>query len=182
MTISLICAVDKNMVIADSTTNDMPWGRDIPEDLKFFREQTKNHVVVYGRKTFESMGSKPLPFRTNIVLTHHHFNIHPSLSNTYAFTMTSMEEVINYHKNHLHTDRKMFICGGESLYRKFLLERYLIHTDEIILTHIDAEFKGDVKFPLSQKYLNVMKQEVLKTVPISDINIHPLKMIKYTNW
>lgn len=41
----------------------------IPGDLRFFREKTQGHVVVMGRKTFDSIGRRPLPDRKNIVLT-----------------------------------------------------------------------------------------------------------------
>jgi dihydrofolate reductase len=64
MIIAIVC-VDKN------------WGIGyqgklltcIPEDMRFFKEKTTNNVVIMGRKTYESLPSKPLPRRTNIVVT-----------------------------------------------------------------------------------------------------------------
>ena len=46
--------------------NRLPW--HLPEDFKWFKKTTTGHVIVMGRKTFESIG-KPLPNRTTVVLT-----------------------------------------------------------------------------------------------------------------
>ena len=45
----------------------LPW--HIPEELKHFRETTLNQTLLMGRKTFESMGSRPLPHRQTYILT-----------------------------------------------------------------------------------------------------------------
>ena len=62
--LSLIAAVAENGVIGDK--NALLW--HISEDLKHFRAVTTGHPVVMGRKTFLSLG-RPLPGRTNVVLT-----------------------------------------------------------------------------------------------------------------
>ncbi len=62
--ISLIVALSENKVIGNK--GKIPW--HIPKDLKRFRKLTENHVVVMGRKTFESIG-RILPNRINIVIT-----------------------------------------------------------------------------------------------------------------
>ena len=59
MILSHIAAISQNKVIG--ADGDLPW--DIPEDMKFFREKTSGHIIVMGRKTFESF-PKPLPNRT----------------------------------------------------------------------------------------------------------------------
>lgn len=64
MNISLIVAISENNVIGRD--NDLPW--HIPEDLKRFKEITKGHPVIMGRKTHESIG-RLLPNRTNIIIT-----------------------------------------------------------------------------------------------------------------
>ena len=56
--ISLIAAMDRNRLIGKD--NDLPW--HLPQDLKYFKEVTKGHAVIMGRKTFESIGI-PLPHR-----------------------------------------------------------------------------------------------------------------------
>ena len=61
----IIVAVDSNWAMG--VNNKLLFS--IKEDLKYFRELTENNVVIMGRKTFSSLGNKPLPNRTNIVLT-----------------------------------------------------------------------------------------------------------------
>ena len=64
-TISLVVAVAKNGVIGQRGT--LPWR--IPEDLKRFKALTMGKPVIMGRKTWDSLPRKPLPGRTNIVVT-----------------------------------------------------------------------------------------------------------------
>src|SRR5690606_39108924 len=67
MIISLIAAVSQNGVIGKN--NDLPW--HLPDDMKYFMQTTKEHHVIMGRKNYESIPEKfkPLPNRTNIVIT-----------------------------------------------------------------------------------------------------------------
>jgi dihydrofolate reductase len=58
-----IVAHDPNRVIGNNL--DIPW--HIKEDFLHFKETTTGHTIVYGSKTFTSMG-KALPNRKNIVL------------------------------------------------------------------------------------------------------------------
>lgn len=46
--------------------NKLPW--HLPEDFKWFKQQTLGKTLLMGRKTFESIG-RPLPGRTTLVLT-----------------------------------------------------------------------------------------------------------------
>ena len=63
--VALVAALSDNGVIGKN--GDLPWY--IPEDLKHFKAVTMGKPIIMGRKTFASIG-KPLPGRTNIVLTH----------------------------------------------------------------------------------------------------------------
>lgn len=63
--ISAIAAMASNRVIG--TDNKLPW--HIPEDLKFFKEKTLGKIVIMGRKTFDSVGAKPMPKRLNVIVT-----------------------------------------------------------------------------------------------------------------
>lgn len=65
MNIAHIVAISRNGCIGND--NALPWR--IGSDLKRFRQLTSGSVVIMGRKTFESLNSKPLPNRINIVLT-----------------------------------------------------------------------------------------------------------------
>src|SRR5689334_11585729 len=64
MKVIAIAAVARNGVIGRDL--DLVW--NIPEDMRFFRQSTKGHVVVMGRKTFDAL-KRPLPNRENIVIT-----------------------------------------------------------------------------------------------------------------
>ena len=65
MIISIVVAASKENAIGKD--NQLLW--KLPNDLKFFKNLTWGMPIVMGRKTFESIGSKPLPGRMNIVMT-----------------------------------------------------------------------------------------------------------------
>jgi len=127
MEIILIGAVDKKFHIGRG--NSIPW--DIPLDRRLFRHFTLNHSVIMGRRTFEAI-KLPLERRKNIILTKNH-----SFKAEGCFIAYSVEEALK-----LVDGKKVFIIGGEMIYRLFLP-----FSDKIYLTHIDAEFDGDKFFP-----------------------------------
>ena len=62
----LIVAADRNCAIGKK--GDLLYS--LPEDMKYFRAKTLGKTVVMGQKTLESFpGGKPLPKRTNIVIS-----------------------------------------------------------------------------------------------------------------
>ncbi|MCR5468837.1 MAG: dihydrofolate reductase [Lachnospiraceae bacterium] len=108
----------------------------IPADMKFFRETTTGHVIVMGRKTLESFpNAKPLPKRTNIVLTSD-----KSYKADGAVIVHSMEELLEELKKYDSND--VYVIGGESVYRQ--LEPYC---DTAYITKIDYEYVADAHFP-----------------------------------
>lgn len=123
--IALIAAMDRNRVIGRD--GQMPWR--LPAEMRHFRRTTMGHVVVMGRRTYESIGG-PLKGRTNIVLTRERGFTAPGCE-----VRHSVEEV-------LADPRPLYVIGGAELYRQFLP-----HADELILTRIDHEFPGDTYFP-----------------------------------
>ncbi len=130
--ISLIWAEDRNHLIGKD--NKMPW--HYPEDLKYFKEETKNKKVVMGRKTFESILSylkKPLPNRESIVLTRQ------TLSFDGALVVNDYHDLVKKYKD---SDEEVFIIGGKQIY-----ELFLPHADRLYITHIDEEYEGDTHFP-----------------------------------
>ena len=70
MNYELIVAMSKNGVIGNN--NKLPWY--IPEDLVNFSELTKGHIIIMGRKTFESLPNGPLKNRLNVVLSRTIYN------------------------------------------------------------------------------------------------------------
>src|SRR5665213_1181682 len=76
-----MAAMSLNRVIGAG--GKIPW--HLPDDFKWFKKMTMGHVVVMGRKTFESLG-KPLPNRKNLVLTRHPQSLirqHPEIFGQY---------------------------------------------------------------------------------------------------
>lgn len=124
--ISIISAISKNNVIG--LNNTLPW--HLPEDLKHFKNLTTGKTVVMGRKTFESIG-KPLPNRTNIVLSRNNKEINiPGV-----ITTNNIESLI-------HSENEIFIIGGSEIYSLFLP-----YANKLYLTLIDEEYEGDTYFP-----------------------------------
>lgn len=112
----------------------MPW--HVPEDLTFFKKTTKGHTIVMGRKTFESIGSKPLPNRKNIVLT-------KSLNDTDNVVIVNSFQSLNEEIfDDIKEGKDVYIVGGEMLYKE-----YLCKADKILLTHIHKTYICDTFFP-----------------------------------
>jgi len=123
MIISSIVATSNNNAIG--VNNDLPW--HMPADLKYFKEKTYGHYVMMGRKSFDSVG-KPLPGRTNIVVTRNkefcHSGIHivHSLSDGLAFAQNAGVD-------------ELFILGGSNIYfqtQNIWNRLYLTKVDTVI--------------------------------------------------
>ena len=103
-------------------------------DLKRFKQLTKGHAIVMGRKTFNALPKGALSDRLNIVLTKN-----PDLSFPGCTVVTSIEAAIEAADGH----QKLFIIGGGKVYQSFM---HL--TQRLYLTHIDHSFEGaDTWFP-----------------------------------
>lgn len=127
--ISIVAAIGRNREIGHG--NELLWR--IPDDLKRFKTLTSGHPVIMGRKTFESIG-KPLPGRTNIVITRD-----SSWQAEGVKIAHSLEEAIGIASV---IDPEIFIMGGAQIY-----EAALPHTDKLYLTLIDDTKDGDTFFP-----------------------------------
>ncbi len=133
MITSMIAAMGSNRVIGKD--NDIPW--HLPDDFRYFKETTKNHYVIMGRKNWESLPPKfqPLPQRPNLVITRQSDYLAEG-----ATVFQSLEDA-------LATARKMgekeaFIIGGGEIYRQGLAL-----ADKIYLTEINGDFEGEITFP-----------------------------------
>ena len=131
MEIILIAAVSKDKVIGKQ--GGIPW--KIKEDLSFFKEKTLNSPIIMGRATYESIG-RPLPNRLNIVMTR-------SVKNTEGVTeVTSVEKAIEAASINRDSS-KVYIIGGENIYKEFLP---IAH--RMIITEVDLYIEdGDTFFP-----------------------------------
>ncbi len=115
-----------NRVIGNG--NRIPW--HLPEDFKWFKQTTIGHIILMGRRTYESIG-RPLPDRTTIVLTRGGFSA-PGIQ-------------IIHDLRELDPDREsrdIFICGGAQVY-----EQALPLCSDLYLTLVKREVEGDAFFP-----------------------------------
>lgn len=137
MQLNAIVAMSKNRVIGHK--GEMPWPR-LPRDMKRFRDLTMGQPVIMGRKTWESIPEKfrPLPGRTNIVLTRNEDFQAPGAQ--VAFTK---KEAIAMASGALTPDNdNVWIIGGGEIYALFMKEY-----TRIWMTQVNAEYEGDAFFP-----------------------------------
>ena len=127
--ISIIVAVAENNAIGKD--NKLLW--HISGDLKRFKQLTGGNTVVMGKKTFESLPSRPLPNRTNIVIT----DI-PGEKIEECIMAYSIEDAISKFDD----GKENFIIGGGSVYRQFLPV-----ADKLYLTKVHKCFDADCFFP-----------------------------------
>lgn len=129
---NIIVAVDKNWAIGYQNKLLI----SIPEDMRFFRDETTNKVVVMGKRTLQSFpGGRPLKNRTNIVLTSDR-----NFQAEDAIVVHSMEEALEEIKKYNSED--VYIIGGAKVYNQFL-----DYCDVAHITKIDYTYQADTYFP-----------------------------------
>lgn len=136
--IKIIACVGKNLELGKK--GNLIW--DLPQDLKFFKEQTLNKTVVMGSVTYNSLPRK-LPNRKHIVLSYDdNFN-----KDTKDVTVIYKPEELFTLCYELSKKEDVYIIGGASIYKMFIDK-----ADELILTEINAECdSADVYFPVFDK-------------------------------
>jgi dihydrofolate reductase len=143
------------------------------EDMKFFKETTQNHVVVMGKNTLLSLpGGKPLPNRTNLVLSADEVIFEEKVDNVQVYHDF---EVLKNEINKILETQDVYIIGGASIYDLFK-EDY----DEIYLTVVDHVYElADVKFPkINYNYYNCIYKSETKTDPKTGYDFHFIKYAK----
>lgn len=128
--LSQVVAVGENNVIGKD--NKLLW--HLPNDLKFFKNITWAMPVIMGRKTFESMG-KPLPGRTNIVITRN-----KDWQAEGILTAASLDQAVELAAGL--DAREAYIIGGGQIY-----EQAMPFTDRIYLTLVHTSPEGDTYYP-----------------------------------
>ena len=127
--ITLIAAASENNVIGKD--NKLIWY--LSDDLKHFKNQTKGHSVIMGRKTFESM-PKALPNRTNIIITR---------KTDYMAKDAIVVNSLNQALEKAADDNQPFIIGGGEIYNLAIKI-----ADRIELTRVHTDIEGDTYFPV----------------------------------
>lgn len=129
MSISMIWAMAENGVIGKD--NDMPW--HLPLDFAYFKEQTLGKRMLMGRKTWDSLGGKPLKGRTSIVITRD-----TGFQAEGTQVIHTLEEALAEGRK----DDELMIIGGAEIYRMMLP-----YADKLLVTRIHEDFEGETKFP-----------------------------------
>lgn len=127
--IVLVAAVAANGVIG--VDGDLPWR--LPTDFAHFKRTTTGHVVVMGRKTYESMG-RPLPRRTNVVVTRQQ-----DWSAEGVTTAGSLDEALAEAARH---DGDVMVIGGGEIYAQAMPL-----ADEQVITEVALSPDGDARYP-----------------------------------
>lgn len=127
--ISLIAAMTDECVIG--INNSLPW--KLPNDMKWFRETTMGKPIVMGRKTFESFGAKPLPGRSNIIITR---------DQNYSAEDCIVTHTIDEALQAAGDVEEIMIIGGASFY-----EQMLPQAQRMYLTRVHTKVEGDAWFP-----------------------------------
>ena len=162
MIFSHIVAMSKNRVIGNN--GKIPWR--LPADLKQFKQLTSGHIVIMGRKTFESILEvlgEPLPNRCNWVisksLVDKYISRLPGTELPWNDKQVLMREelgvdmvwdnlsaCLRYAQHPLvpscYDKNEIFIIGGGEIYTKTLAE-----VQRIYLTQIEQDFEGDTYYP-----------------------------------
>lgn len=157
MLISIIVAIADDNVIG--IENRLPW--KLPADMRWFRLHTLGKPIVMGRKTFESFGGKPLPDRTNIVVTSD-----MNYQREGAVVAHSIDEALQ-----LAGDvEEVMIIGGDSFYRQMLPR-----ADRFYLTQVHGKFEADAWFP--EFDLNEWEELERTEYPVDEANPYACSFI-----
>lgn len=106
----------------------------IPEDLKHFKQLTEGHTIIMGTKTWNSLPFKPLPNRTNIIIS----TAQPLIMNKRTLRL-SIENVVDYLS---YTTDDVFIVGGGMIYKQLLSMCDKVYVTKIFKNHnqVDTYF------------------------------------------
>lgn len=162
--ISLIVAMDAERGIGRN--NDLMW--NLPVDMQFFKSTTQGHIVVMGRKNFDSIPEKyrPLPQRLNCILSR---SIDFNAPDCHVFQ--NLFGCVNQFKD---DSRTLFIIGGGEIYRLAMKE---LSIDEMFITKIDGVFGADTFFPTFDE--SVWNIETLKTQNKDEKHSHGFTIYRY---
>ena len=127
--ITIIAAISDNNALGKD--NELLW--HLPDDFKRFKEVTSGHHVIMGRKTFESLGKKALPRRTNIVITR---------QKSYDASCIVLADSLNKALQISQTDSNPYILGGGTIYKEAINI-----ADRLDITIVHHTFEADTFFP-----------------------------------
>ncbi len=153
MKISIIAAMDEKRGIGKN--NKIPW--HIKEDLIHLKNLTRGHVVILGRKTYDSMvfyynrTGNPMPGKLYIVITRDE-NYKPAREN--AQIARSLDEAVSFARSHLAKLDEIFVIGGAQIF-----QQAMSIADKLYLTIVEGEFDADIFFPDYSEFKKVVFEE-----------------------
>lgn len=149
----ITCLNCQNVIGLDNT---IPW--HLSSDLKRFKQLTNGHIVVMGRKTYDSLPIKPLRNRINVVITRYP-EYYQNQSDLYFIDLKSSVRFLKKLQKTLL--KEIFIIGGSSIYNYFFK-----YCDIFYITKIYNECKGNVYFPFHYKIFENHDNFQLLNVPL----------------
>jgi dihydrofolate reductase len=164
MDISLVVAVTRNHVIGRD--GGLPWR--LSTDLKRFKALTVGKPVVMGRVCYDSIG-KPLPGRTNIVITRNRDFAADGVIVTHSLEEGLERAAVEARK--LGVD-EIAVIGGGVIYREALEKATILH-----VTHIEAEIDGDTVFPEVDP--DIWQAGPAESVPAGEKDDYPTRFVTY---
>jgi len=151
--ISIFVAIAENYAIGKN--NDLLW--HISKDLKRFKRLTKGHYVVMGKRTYFSLPNRPLPHRTNMVITDV-----PGEQIDDCLMAYSIEEAIEK----MDPEKENFIIGGGSIYRQFMP-----YAQKLYITRVHKAFEADTFFPeISPDAWQLTNSQLIDNDPQNDFS------------
>lgn len=164
--IKMSVAIDQNGMIGSGS--ELPWNfKDFPEDMKHFRDLTLGQTVIMGRGCFESLGSKPLKERTNIIVTS---KPQKFVGYYWAPTLTQAVETAEFLDS-----RDIILIGGRGIYKEALQHAI---PQEVYVTLIENTFVADIEGNLGNLSSNYNMTNI-KSFVGEDQDKTPYHIIKY---
>lgn len=162
-------SMEKAIIVAYGTdraiglNGDLPWKRDLPADLARFKRLTTGGDVIMGRKTFESIGSRPLPDRENIVISSRPTGVKGVLT---AVNFSSALALCRY---------DTFVIGGARIYEEALNSPEIT---TIYATEVQAKFpEADTFFP--ELHPDDWQEVARERYPADDKNAYDFDFVEY---
>jgi len=132
---TIVVAVSENGIIGRD--GDMPWR--LSTDLKRFKGLTAGKPLVMGRKTYDSIGGKPLPGRPHVVISRHAIIDHPDVCMAHSLPEAiAKAEAIAADRG----ESEIIIAGGGQIYADAINL-----ADRLCVTHVETRVEGDTTFP-----------------------------------
>lgn len=128
----IVAAVSKNGIIGNG--NRIPWNSK--EELLHFKNLTTGYPIIFGRKTFESIG-KSLPNRLNIIISSN-----PNYKSNKKDLLSFVNQAAAYNYLRKNGYQKVFICGGRIIYKSTIK-----YCEEMIISHMNFNIDGNIRFP-----------------------------------